>query len=88
MATNDAAEQLRTLLQVWEEHYQTKSSSLTQADLYRLWIRLFRLSRRLGADYQAILRGQHFTPRHRSSTGETIQLFDETTDTKHQHDDA
>jgi hypothetical protein len=68
------AQQLRDSLEDWESHYLEVQQQLTLSDLYMLWLRRFRLSRRLIKDYNALIRSGRISHDTIAYTGETKRL--------------
>ena len=68
------AQQLRDYLQDWESRYIEIQHQLTLADIYVLWLRLFRLSRQLIRDYNALIRSGRKPRDTIAYTGETKRL--------------
>ena len=66
--------QLSNYLQEWESQYLEVQPQLNLSDLYVLWLRLFRLSRRLIKDYNLLIRSGTIPPDPIAYTGETERL--------------
>ena len=71
--SSSQVQRLSSALHDWESQYLEVHDQLTFSDVYMLWLGLFRLSRRLVSDYNALVRGRK--PRETAAyTGETQRL--------------
>jgi hypothetical protein len=68
----DPTRQLTTALRDWESQYLEVQPQLSLADLYVVWLCMFRLSRRLINDYKTRLRS---IGRPAAYTGDTQRLL-------------
>jgi hypothetical protein len=71
---SDPVRQLTSALRDWESQYLEAQPRLSLADLYVVWLCMFRLSRRLINDYKARLRVGGRPPGPVAYTGETQRL--------------
>ena len=74
MMDSDLTRQLTSALHDWESQYLEVQPRLSLADLYVVWLCIFRLSRRVIKDYKAHLRAGGWPPGPAAYTGETQRL--------------
>ena len=70
----DPTRQLTSALRDWESQYLEVQPHLSLADLYVVWLCMFRLSRRLINDYKTRLRSSARPPGPAAYTGDTQRL--------------
>ena len=71
---SNPVQELTSALRDWESQYREAQPHLSLADLYIIWLNMFRLSRRLINDYRALTRAGGPPPGWVAYTGETQRL--------------
>ena len=71
---SNPVQELTSALRDWESQYREAQPHLSLADVYIIWLNMFRLSRRLINDYRALARAGGPPPGWAAYTGETQRL--------------